>query len=303
MSTCDSGLALGGGSLVGESWVRVLYLDESGVGHIKRDRTLVVAGVVIHADTQWAQIASRLADVLSKAVPTGVPRPTCLHATDIYHGSGEFAREHWEKGRRNDLLAATAQIIADFQLPVIWMAVDRAEHARDFPEDAPEDNKVNAYSVCTTGCLMQAESYMRQHVTEVASVVMEQNKQLQRRIPEMVEFLRDPGEESKNLLAGWEQVMPLSKIIDNPSFQPKSGSSILQLADYCAFAIKRRLENKSDGHRLVRPIMDNLLRYDRPTDNTALWNPVHMPHKWSAPIKLIGGKFVRVADALNDGSE
>jgi hypothetical protein len=107
--------ALGGAPLVGDCWVRILYLDESGIGNIKSDPILVVAGVIIHADTQWGAIQGRLDDLLTEMTPMGAKKPSYFHAKDVYHGSGEFPRNTWEEIRRNSLLRAVGEIVDEFK--------------------------------------------------------------------------------------------------------------------------------------------------------------------------------------------
>jgi hypothetical protein len=77
----------------GNKWVRILYLDESGIGNIANDPDLVVAGVLVHGDRQWIPLKNHLLSLLRSYVPQGAPTPKFLHAVDIYHGYGEFSRE------------------------------------------------------------------------------------------------------------------------------------------------------------------------------------------------------------------
>lgn len=291
--------ALGGGPLDGNEWVRVLYMDESGIGQIKSDPFLVVAGVIIHADTQWAELAKRLDRLLTTTTPVGTPKPRFLHAKDIFHGSGEFPRATWSQELRNWLLERIGSLINEFKLPVVWLGIDRKRYARENPNISPQEQLETAYLVGAVGCFMQAERLMREeHLSgEVCSIVMEQNHELQKRIPEMVSFMRNPGDDTKNLLPGWERVMPLSKLIDTPACQPKTASSILQLADYCAFALKRRLQNAPGSKRLTAAFSPQLVRYERlGGERESMWNPVHMPSEWPYRVAFDEqkGKFVKV---------
>ncbi len=291
-----------GGALEGNRWVRVLYLDESGIGKITNDPIVVVAGVVVHADTQWGPLASKLEKLLSEAVPLGVKRPQHLHAKDIFHGSGEFPRETWDQARRNQLLHAVGSLVGEYNLPVVWSAADRGTHARKHPDDTPAQQLGDIYTICAVGCFMQAEAFMRQshNDAEVCSIVMEQNHELQKGIPGMVAALKNPVEAFGELEPGWERIMPLRKLIDTPACQPKTASSILQLADYCAFAIKRVMQGSAGARRLTGPLAGNLLRYEDPKaraeGKVAFWSPIHMPTLWPYPVVLEGGQFKKVED-------
>jgi hypothetical protein len=191
---------------------------------------------------------------------------------------------------------------------VVWLGLDRRKFHTEVPTDDVASHLQEAYTVAAVACFMQTEMYMRQdHIgPEVCSIVMEQNQQLQKRIPEMIHFMRDPinnrsPDDTAELLPGWEAVMPLTKLIDTPACQPKTASSILQLADYCAFAMKRLLQGQKDGPQLVRPFGAHLLSYNLPggPDMKGLfWNPVHMPSKWPFPIELKDGQFRPKTGAL-----
>lgn len=301
MSASRTGLrAFGGGPLIGDQWVRVLYLDESEIGNIKRDPIVVVAGVLIHADTQWAAIADELRSLLLDATPFGAKTPAFLHATDIFHGSGDFPRDVWDKDRRHGLLDKVGGIVAKYDVPVVWSALDRKKYAREHPNDNAAAHLRDSYTVCAVSCFMQTEMYMRSlpNQAEVASIVMEQNAELQKRIPEMMEFGRNPVEEQdgEKLLPEWKDVLPFQKLIDTPACQPKTSSSILQLADYCAFSIKRRLQKDGYSRRLTSPLAPQFLMYRTVTLNSKerFWNPKFMPKAWNCTVEFRDGRFVEI---------
>jgi hypothetical protein len=265
--------AFGGGDLAGDQPVRIVYLDEAGNGSEADDHYLVVAGVMIHADTQWGAISKRLQDVLKNATPPDIPNPPFLHAQQIYHGTRDFKKEDWPRPVREALLDATAAVIADFKLPVVWGAVDRWKWRKDHPDHTPEMRLTGAYALAATICFIQSEWLMQHKIpsSEVASIVFEQNKDVQKHVPMMYEFLRNPTETDK-LYPWWRNWMPITRIIDQPSYQPKSGSSILQLADYCAFSVRRRTEKRRDGIRLSEHLMPNAIALAM-TDAGIVWNP------------------------------
>lgn len=275
--------------------MRVLYLDEAGVGNLESDPFLVVAGVLIHADTQWGPIANRLQELLEAAVPPGQPIPSHLHAKDIFHGTREFPKETWSRERRTALLKAVAQIPVEFQIPVVWCAQDRKRFAKECPGATPLEHLRDSYSTCALACLMQTEAYMRDlpNQAEVASVIMEQNHELQRRIPGLLEFMRRPDDEM-GLEENWKSYLPFTRIIDTPACQPKNGSSILQLADYCAFAIKRHLQGAARSSELTGPFAQQLLilKFADDARKHSLWNPQFMPRRWGNKVEFDGSKFV-----------
>lgn len=289
--------AIGGGPLEGSKWVRVLYLDESGVGSIRKDPYLVVAGVLINADTEWMPISNDLAQILDDTTPNGLERPPCIHTKDVFHGSRHFHRDKWPAENRIDVIAGVGGIPAKYDVPVVWCAMDRREYAKQHPEEPPDQQKADIYCICMLVCLFHAEAYMRglEDSSEVCSVVLEENKELQKRIPELMDWIRHADRHAEALPKGILNLLPFRKIIDNPGSQPKTASSILQVADYCAFSLKRRVQRSHGGNHLIAPLVSQFLVYRNPDDlasKEAMWNP-----KFSGPlsdlVELRGGKFVK----------
>jgi hypothetical protein len=163
--------------LLGDQWVRVLYLDESGIGKIAREPYLIVSGVLVDGDRQWVPVKEHLRSLLEGAVPSGEPTPSCLHAVDIYHGSGEFPRDRWPQTLRFELLDNIAKIPVRFRLPIVWGLADRAKHATDRPGDTALQHRIDCYAQAAMICFLQVEWYMRNHARsrECASITIEQN--------------------------------------------------------------------------------------------------------------------------------
>lgn len=69
-------LSLSGVELDGDSLVRFVFLDESGIS--ANESVTVVAGVIVHADLQWKEVEKALFDLADKYLtatsgPAGVP--------------------------------------------------------------------------------------------------------------------------------------------------------------------------------------------------------------------------------------
>lgn len=275
--------------------MRVLYLDEAGIGSVNNDPHLVVAGVLVRADTQWVPLANRLRELTVEFTPVGSKAPSCLHAKDIFHGSREFPRDQWDADRRFKLLKAIGSLPEEFDLPVVWSSIDREEFARDHPQDSLAEHLTDCYSTAAIVCLAQTEIYLRRQKgpVEVASVILEQNNEIQRRIPELVSFLREPGDAISQLNPGWEKFIPPRHLIDTPAVQSKSASSILQLADYIAFAVKRKVQKAPRSQVLTEPFARKILmiREAGGDRKSAIWNPMMMSNDQPTGLHFKGGKF------------
>lgn len=268
--------ALGGAPLVGSRLVRILYLDESGIGKISKDPHLVVAGVLIHGDTHWRGMSEHLRGLLEDAVPAGEPTPSHLHAKDIFHGSGEFPRDRWSETVRHRLLDKVADVPWLFGVPIMWGLVDRAPHAKEDPESSPLQHLIDAYSIAALTCFMQAEWFMRNRVgpDELASVVLERNGALQKRIPEVFSGAKAQSvlEASDKGDVGAAHILPLTRLIDAPSYQDKTAASILQMADFVAFTFKRAVAMKPGYERFAKPLSRTCLTW-----NPGKVPPIHAP--------------------------
>ena len=77
--------AIGGGPLVGDRLVYVIYLDETG--HDKKNKIVAVAGVVLNPDKQWVQLANGIEELKAR-VPEQHRDGFIFHATDLYYRGG-----------------------------------------------------------------------------------------------------------------------------------------------------------------------------------------------------------------------
>ena len=67
--------------------VRYVYADESGISI--NESFVVVAGVIIHADTQWNVVEKHIGELIEKYVAKEDRSGFCFHATDLFQGSGK----------------------------------------------------------------------------------------------------------------------------------------------------------------------------------------------------------------------
>jgi hypothetical protein len=255
-------LAFGGGLLAGEKLVRFAYLDEAGISNPSQEPFAVVAGVIINADAQWREVEQRLKKIADKYAPQDKRNGFVFHAKDIFHGDRIFARNLCpDKEQRWAILDELCKLPHEFSLPVVAGFVDRRERRIDVSNaDAAILDQTKAGIIAT----LAVERYMRDVVSqdEVASIVYENNDQCRRLVRGMHNLLREPTQEMLNADeqgAEWANVIPLQKVVDTAHFADKTDCSILQLADVCAFAIKRKLMGTSDCDRFYAPIDPQLI--------------------------------------------
>lgn len=238
--------------------MRLAFLDESGVGSIRNDTHVIIAGVIVNADGQVLSLQKYLKAMLEDLTPKGVVQPTHFHAKDIFWGTNQFDKKQWSEGLRREILRELGSLPSQFDLPVVWGVRSRVEFRKKFPDMLPQEQLIGCYSIAATIALIQIEKYMREgpvHDDEVACVFFEHNSQIHKRARDSFRYLRKPEASAIGEVAGID--LPLQKIFDTPTFQEKNDASLLQLADYCAFARKRHVQQLSDGDFLWGPLADN----------------------------------------------
>lgn len=237
--------ALLGGELKGDKLVRFAYLDEAGISSFKHEPVAVVAGVIVHADRQWRSLYEHFEDLQNRFVPEENRDGFVFHAKDIWHGNGVFDRDKW-KGDRREVLRELCNTVRKFQLPVIYGLSHKPKvlDALSNVDEHSQEVTWVSYMAAFADCAISAEKWMRKYAEhEVISLILENNAQLKKYAHALHKELI-----KKSPIAElcYVKEIPFTKIIDAPSFMEKDDAPPLQLADLCAFLIKRWASGKQD---------------------------------------------------------
>lgn len=238
--------------------MRFAYVDEAGISNRAQEPFAVVAGVIVHADLQWKMLEKYIRDMVDEHVPSEKRDGFVFHATELYSGGKTFDRQTWPKDRRWAILDELVSIPAKFDMPVVWGFVDRAEFATRFKDASPTDLAIAEQTVAYSVCLAVIEDYMRRgaEVNEVATVIVENNHVARKLIRATHNFLRDPtNAQYLPAIHNSRHLFPVTRIVDTAFFAEKIDSSPLQIADACAFAIKRHLMGANDSARFYEPLV------------------------------------------------
>jgi hypothetical protein len=249
------------------------YLDEAGLGDPKKEPVVCVAGVMLH-EKQWKATSIKLSELVAKHVPREYQKRFIFHAHDMFHGTGPLwgKRKQITQQQRLEALADLLQVPAQIGFPVIHAWVKKEDIKDDHPLLPREKNgKVsrNGHNICCHAiaaslCMLIIEKTARTFAPagDLVQVVHENNDQSRRLVrdvhnymmkPEMVEIAKDLA--NSNL---WN-VFPVERIIDTAHFAEKPEAQLLQLADACAFVIKRRLNENLDVEPLLELIAPQLV--------------------------------------------
>lgn len=194
-------------------------------------------------------------------VPNEKKAGFCFHATELFSGGKTFNRGAWPREKRWPILREICELPSRFGLPIVVSHITRAEFVQNHPLSSPEVT-VQAQMVASAACAITVERYMREKVksNEVALLIHENNPQAGAWLRGMHNLLRT--REGLLPFAGLDEFskfLPLKRIVDTVYFAAKTDSSILQLADACAFACKRKLMGTKEADYFFEPLRPNFV--------------------------------------------
>lgn len=250
------GCGLGGATLLGEEAVRIVFMDEAGVSSLREEPYTVVAAVMIEPDRRYGALDAHLrllaediyggpltAHMLDAIRAHGAP--FIFHAKDVWHGSGLFPRKSplWPRDKRMKLFDALSGIPFKFSLNIMYTAVDRRstyEQHSGVPAKTIE-GAIHAFAYLET--LRKIDRWMIENAPGEYTVVYAEDRVEVRRYLALVHSLITDRSIDEN---ADKDTFSSTHIVEPIAFLPKKSSVTLQVADHCAFIIKRRLQECKD---------------------------------------------------------
>jgi hypothetical protein len=246
--------ALGGAVLLGNNLARFVYLDEAGISSHRQEPWLVVAGLLVHADTQLNKVYTELAAVVERHIPEKSREGLVLHSSDIYGGNGKVFDEsrnpEWTFDRRMAILEDLAKIPNKANILVTGMSIERAKFPSflEIPVSLEKERRkrggqkpptltVQAHAAAYIACLLEVDVWLRKNArNENCMVIVEDNNEARAAIREVHRYHQS---KSMPLTEDLKSHFPLRRIKEDPAFQEKKPDHPLVLADFVAFVIKR----------------------------------------------------------------
>jgi len=249
--------------------VRLVYLDKAGVSNPKEERFLIVAGVEVNADKQFKLIEAHIGRLAKKYMREENRDDAAFHAMELFHGTKHFHRDRWPLELRLEILDELAIIPKKFDLPIIFGTTDRKSLPESLPADAPPKLiEAIAHAHAFFKCVTQVEIIMlANEKKEVAMVIVEDRERVRTMLKMSDEIFRARASRRFQVLANAEpwfnRLFPLERIVETLHFAQKGESSLLQVADICAFAIKRHLTKCNHAERLYGALEDQIVFNDK----------------------------------------
>jgi hypothetical protein len=247
-------------SALPELIMRHAYFDETGVGDPTKEPNCIVAGIMLEVDRQYESLRKYLLDMAADLVGKNRPRDFTFHAKELWHGTKRFPRAEWPIERRMEVLAHLADIPARFDFPIFYAVVDRAKYPPKADTKREKSEAVRRqHGIAFAAGLQQVELWMREmHPDERVFVVSEDHADHRSFLGRVGTLLSDPRlktviENDPNI--DWE---PLTHLVDEPHFSPKSGSSPLQVADTIAYILGKHFVGDQRSAPLLERFRDKL---------------------------------------------
>lgn len=247
-------------ALYGIKAVRLLYLDESGTSNNGREPWLIVAGVLIDGDRHYKAVCDRLNQIKKDNIPEEHWENFRFHATELFSGGKYFKRETTKNIDRLKILQQLSEIPSEFDFPVIWGAIRKTVKEKLPVMEALPFLQSFAY----LSCLNKAEGWLRRNVPgEIAQVIAEDAPDVKKILRQFHQLTGKQAILETTVEKLFDQ-LPRTHIVGTIHFAAKSDDPLLQLADMCAFCIKKRITGSSpcDEHfeklkpQLVEGILD-----------------------------------------------
>ena len=263
--------SLSGSALEGSALTRFVYIDETGISNPDHEPFLVVAGVIVNADQHVAALERSLERLADRFIPDEHREGFYFHAKDLFPGSGPvFGKKGplHDYDQRMEIADALAKIPKRLNLTIPCGIVDRAnwplsDDVRALNEKqkiSKKERRAGEHLTAYMACVMDVEMWMRANASgEIAVIVAEDNKDMKRRLKATHNAFRKKSVELTLPKEG-RKYFPFKKIKTSPLFEEKEDSVALQMADFCAYVLKRRAMNDSRINRVFDVIAPRMAR-------------------------------------------
>jgi len=251
--------SLGGGELYGDKLVRLVYVDEAGIGSLKEEPYLVIAAVIVNADKQLREVREYLDSLVETYIPEEHRTDFFFHAMELFCGKGKvFNRENkkWTLDKRLEIAYKIAEIPKLFNLTIAYSVQDRKKIRDELTLDdfLGSHNKKNKtmmlaveHALAFSSCALEVDLWMRNNtIDEHCLMVVEDNDTARSIIKVFQNFFQNNSLPSF-VYNKFEDCFPFVTIQEDPLFQNKQRrSNPLHIADCCAYIIKRAFMGDKD---------------------------------------------------------
>ena len=233
--------------------MRNLYMDEAGTSF--HEPYTVVAIVIVDGDSQWTPVAEYLQELVREHVPAEHRDGFVFHAADIHNGSKPIKKLGWSREQRFEILESLARIPVSFQIPFAWCSNAKHDDGLDW---VPKNEVLIRHLVAFVQALKAANQYLHDFAPdEVAMLISEDVHKRRQWFKNITAHLN--SNTAPEYFAG---KTAFNSLIDTVHFARKNEAPLLQIADVCAFTIRRYLSGGSSGGQLAQTLLGSFFPAD-----------------------------------------
>jgi hypothetical protein len=243
----------------------LVYLDEAGIGDLKTDKFVVMTGVVV-LEKQWNEAVVGIQKIVDKYIHP-LARPIHIfHAKELFHGTGRMPKTMYTKEERWNCLEELCALIPKVSVSLLAIKVDREKTKASMARDVEKHGEVVASQMAAMSAMIwQTERFVRAFTPDRhAIMIFENNDQCKKAFGHIVWMLRNPVSAEVLSDIAYSSLLPLKGIIDTAHFVEKRGAPLLQLADVCAFVLRRKWLEKPDADRFYDYIKGHRWQFPGP---------------------------------------
>lgn len=249
----------------------ILYLDESGdPAKWHEQNNFVLAGLAVH-EGQIYGLSKQLDAIQTRFFPQISPQLP-FHATDVRNGKGHFRDLSPEK--REELMAAVYGVIGQTRFPLLVAFGTTIDISA--AQDADANLEAVLADITSRFDIFMRRGYRRGHQNKGLLIIDQAHQERYRAL--MASF------QSDGTRFGY-----FENVVDIPYFAGRRDTRMLQLADFCAYAVYRYYEAKDD-----RYINQIVAKFDRRAQGTP---PDGLKHITKQPCQCIACNWRRQAAA------
>lgn len=236
-----------------------LYIDEAGTS--EHEGVTVVAGLLVNMKRDWRRAENALNELFAR-VPECHRNGFVFHATSLWNDPSY--RTGWPMPDRLKLMTQVMTIPRALGIPIaVGKVLKRDEMCKQIAEMTgirPEDVR---HALAFQYCIERADYNLRAYCDpdDVATVICEdvgKKKKLLRewirrvqQDPELVHAYIDRGTYLEPIF----QMQKIERVIDRIHFVEKQDAPLMQIADACAFGLRRMLERFKNGEEFGKAVL------------------------------------------------
>ncbi len=221
---------------------KFLYLDASGdpgwpqpYGN-STTKFYVLFGIAVDTTEQLNKIKSSVSAVIKEYFPTKLPKE--LKYSWIVRGQKEFVS--LTKKERKSFCDNIFKVIIDTMPVLFGVVIDKAAHRAKY--NSPEDPQVFALRII----LGRFTKYLERISDNGIIICDSESRNTVQKLRNAVSSFRKSGIVRMSYNSPYNSRNKLQKLIEEPLFQDSEVSAIIQLADFCAYALASKYEKLKD---------------------------------------------------------